>query len=144
MESLFHFYDIRNQHIIEKMFHLILLTREFLDIIFYISLISTMTDAPIIQPINITEYEFKQSKYEHAQKLPFRSIIVASSTGGKTALIQKLILNAYRSSFARKSIFSPSVHNDPTFTEVKNASGMNCTWMMRKNKSILIIRIQVI
>ena len=51
---------------------------------FYISLISTMTDVPIIKPINITEYEFKQSKYEHVLKLPFRSIIVASSTGGKT------------------------------------------------------------
>ena len=72
-----------------------------------------MSDVPIIKPINITEYEFKQSKYEHVPKLPFRSIIVASSTGGKTVLVQNLILNVYRKSFAR------SVHNDPTFTEVK-------------------------
>ena len=78
-----------------------------------------MTDVPIIKPINITEYEFKQSKYEHVPKLPFRSIIVASSTGGKTVLVQNLILNVYRNSFARIFIFSPSVHNDPTFTEVK-------------------------
>ena len=78
-----------------------------------------MSDVPIIKPINITEYEFKQSKYEHVPKLPFRSIIVASSTGGKTVLIQNLILNVYRNSFARIYIFSPSVHNDPTFTEVK-------------------------
>ena len=81
--------------------------------------INYMTDVPIIKPINITEYEFKQSKYEHVPKLPFRSIIVASSTGGKTVLIQNLILNVYRNSFARIFIFSPSVHNDPTFTEVK-------------------------
>ena len=60
-----------------------------------------MSDVPIIKPINITEYEFKQSKYEHVPKLPFRSIIVASSTGGKTVLIQNLILNVYRNSFAR-------------------------------------------
>ena len=78
-----------------------------------------MSDVPIIKPINITEYEFKQSKYEHVPKLPFRSIIVASSTGGKTVLVQNLILNVYRNSFARIFIFSPSVHNDPTFTEVK-------------------------
>ena len=78
-----------------------------------------MTDVPIIKPINITEYEFNQSKYEHVLKLPFRSIIVASSTGGKTVLVQNLILNVYRNSFARIFIFSPSVHNDPTFTEVK-------------------------
>ena len=78
-----------------------------------------MTDVPIIKPVNITEYEFKQPKYEHVLKLPFRSIIVASSTGGKTVLVQNLILNVYRNSFARIFIFSPSVHNDPTFTEVK-------------------------
>ena len=53
------------------------------------------------------------------QKLPFRSIVVASSTGGKTVLIQNLILNVFRDCFARIFIFSPSVHNDPTFVEVK-------------------------
>ena len=78
-----------------------------------------MSDVPIIKPINITDYDFKQSKYEHVPKLPFRSIVVASSTGGKTVLIQNLILNVYRDCFARIFIFSPSVHNDPTFVEVK-------------------------
>ena len=126
------------------MFHLILITSYFLNIIFYISVISTMTDVPTIKPMNITDYEFKQSKYEHVPKLPFRSIIVASSTGGKTVLVQNLFLNVYRNSFARIFIFSPSVQNDPTCTEVKNTSGMNCTWMMKKNKFILIIIIQVI
>ena len=48
---------------------------------------------PTIKPINITNYEFRQSKLEHVPKLPFRSIIVASSTGGKTVLIQNSILN---------------------------------------------------
>lgn len=74
---------------------------------------------PIIEPINITNYEFNQSKYEHVPKLPFRSIIVASSTGGKTVLIQNLILNVYRGAFASIFIFSPSVHSDPTFNKVK-------------------------
>ena len=64
-------------------------------------------------------YEFKQSKYEHVPKLQFRSTIVASSTKGKTVLVQNLILNVYRNSFARIFIFSPGVHKDPTFTEVK-------------------------
>ena len=78
-----------------------------------------MPEVPIIKLINITDYEFKQSKYEHVPKLPFRSIIVASSTGGKTVLIQNLILNVYKNCFSRICIFSPSVHNDPTFLEVK-------------------------
>ena len=56
---------------------------------------------------------------EHVPKLPFRRIIVASSTGGKTVLVQNLILNVYRNSCARIFIFSPIVHIDPTCTEVK-------------------------
>ena len=55
-----------------------------------------MTNVPIIKPINITADELKQSKYEHVPKLQFRSIIVASSTGGKTVLIQNVIFNVYR------------------------------------------------
>ena len=78
-----------------------------------------MLDVPIVKPITITDYEFNQSKYEHVPKLPFRSIVVASSTDGKTVLIQSLILNVYRDCFVRIFIFSPSVHNDLTLVEVK-------------------------
>ena len=74
---------------------------------------------PIIKPRNITEYEYKQSKYPHVPKILFRSIIVASSTGGKTVGIQNLILDVYRDCFSRIFIFSPSVNTDPTFVEVK-------------------------
>lgn len=74
---------------------------------------------PYVKPGNITEYEFKQSKYDHVPRMPVRSIIVASSTGGKTVLIQNLILDVYRNCFSRIFIFSPSVHTDPTFVEVK-------------------------
>ena len=78
-----------------------------------------MSDIPYIKPINIPEYKYKQSKYEMTPKLPFRSIVVASSTGGKTVLIQNLLLNSYRGSFERVYIFSPSIHSDPAFYEVK-------------------------
>ena len=78
-----------------------------------------MSDIPIVKPINIPDYKYKQSKYEMVPKLPFRSIIVASSTGGKTVLIQNLLLNIYRHSFERVYIFSPSVNSDPAFYEVK-------------------------
>ena len=57
----------------------------------------------------------KQSKYDMVPKL----LIVASSTGGKTVLIQNLLLNIYRGSFERVYIFSPSIHADPAFYEVK-------------------------
>ena len=74
---------------------------------------------PIVKPINIPEYKYKQSKYDMVPRVPFRSIIVASSTGGKSVLIQNLLLNVYRGSFERCYIFSPSIHTDPTFYEVK-------------------------
>ena len=45
-------------------------------------------NVPIIEPINVRQFEFKQSKYEHADKLPFRSIVVSASQGGKGILIQ--------------------------------------------------------
>ena len=47
---------------------------------------------PKIEPINVKQYEFKQSPYPQADKLPFRSIIVSASQGGKGILIQNLIL----------------------------------------------------
>ena len=40
-------------------------------------------DIPKIEPINVKQYEFKQSPYPQANKLPFRSIIVSASQGGK-------------------------------------------------------------
>ena len=44
-------------------------------------------DVPKIEPINVKQYEFKQSPYAQADKLPFRSIIVSASQGGKGILI---------------------------------------------------------
>ena len=46
-------------------------------------------------------------------------IAVASSTGGKSVLIQNFILKMYRGSFERIYIFSPSIHVDDTWTAVK-------------------------
>ena len=34
-----------------------------------------MSDIPIVKPVNVKEYDFKQSKYEVAPKLPFSQII---------------------------------------------------------------------
>ena len=48
-------------------------------------------------------------------KLPARMLCVASSTGGKTVLIQNLILKIYRNSFERICIFSPTVNVDDTW-----------------------------
>ena len=55
-----------------------------------------------LKPINVKQYEFKQSPYPQADKLPFRSIIVSASQGvlkiyrtalkGYTSYHQQLIL----------------------------------------------------
>ena len=78
-----------------------------------------MEEIPTVEPIDIPQYKYKNSKYEILPKLPARMIAVASSTGGKSVLIQNLILKIYRGSFERIYIFSPSIHVDDTWTAVK-------------------------
>ena len=53
-------------------------------IFFYVSIMSN-NQIPIVKPINIPEYKYKQSKYDMVPRLPFRSIIVASSDAYKKA-----------------------------------------------------------
>ena len=74
---------------------------------------------PIVKPINVKEYEFKQSKYEVAPKLPFSMIITGPSGSGKGILLQSLILDIYRDVFARVYVWSPSVSIDPNWTPGK-------------------------
>ena len=78
-----------------------------------------MEDIPTVEPIDIPQYKYKNSKYEILPKLPARMIAVASSTGGKSVIIQNLILKKNRGSFERIYIFSPSIHVDDTWTAVK-------------------------
>ena len=76
-------------------------------------------NTPIVKPINVKEYDFKQSKYEVAPKLPASMIISAPSGSGKTILLQSLILDIYRNCFARIYVFSPSINVDSIWTPVK-------------------------
>ena len=90
---------------------------------------------PIVKPIDIPEYKYKSSKYDMMPSLPFRGILVASSTGGKTVLIQNLILNIYKGSFERIFIFSPSVHVDDTWNSVKKHISENMNVDTEKEKT---------
>ena len=65
-----------------------------------------LEDIPKVEPIDIPKYNYKNSKYEMMPSLPARMLCVASSTAGKSVLIQNLI-------------FSPSVHVDDTWRAVK-------------------------
>jgi len=67
----------------------------------------------------LKEYETKQSKYDIAPKIPFRSIILGPSGSGKSILLQNMILNIYRNCFSRIYIFSPSIDVDATWSPVK-------------------------
>ena len=78
-----------------------------------------MNNIPIVKPIDIPEHNYKHSEYDIMPKLSLRGILVASSTGGQTVLIQNRILNIYRGSFERIIIFSPSIHVDDTWNAVK-------------------------
>ena len=77
-------------------------------------------NVPKIEPIKVTEYETKQSKYPHCGKLPIRSIVLGPSGSGKTVLLTNLILDVYKGCFSRIYIFSPSINVDTTWGPVKN------------------------
>ena len=78
-----------------------------------------MSDIPIVKPVNVKEYDFKQSKYEVALKLPFSQIITGPSGSGKGILLQSMILDIYRGVFERIYIWSPSISVDSNWTPVK-------------------------
>ena len=72
-----------------------------------------------IEPIQVKQYEVKQSKYKQCGTLPIRNVILGPSGSGKTVLLQNLILNVYRGCFERIYIFSPSINVDSTWDPVK-------------------------
>ena len=62
---------------------------------------------PTIKPIQLKEYNCKQSKYSDvAPKLPMRSMLVGPSGGGKTVLLTNMILDIYRDCFSRVYVWS--------------------------------------
>ena len=73
-----------------------------------------------IEPIQVKQYEVKQSKYKQCGTLPIRNVILGPSGSGKTVLLQNLILNVYRGCFERIYIFSPSINVDSTWDPVKD------------------------
>ena len=62
----------------------------------------------IVKPDNVQEYDFKQSKYETAPRLPLSQTIMGPSGSGKGILLQSMILDIYRDVFERIYVWSPS------------------------------------
>ena len=77
------------------------------------------TTVPIIRPHKSAEYEFQQSKYDVAPRIPFSQIVVGPSGSGKSILLQNMILDVYRNCFQRVFIFSASIHVDSVWHPVK-------------------------
>jgi len=90
--------------------------------------------APKIKPIKFDEFSSSQSKYEHAAQLPTRSLILAPSGGGKTVLLQNMILDIYRNCFSRVYIFSRSIDVDMTWEPVKEYLARNLKQDEKKKK----------
>ena len=78
-----------------------------------------MTSIPIIKPHKSVEYQFKQSKYDVAPRIPFSQVIVGKSGSGKTILLQNMILDIYAGCFERIYIFSASINVDSVWHPVK-------------------------
>ena len=89
---------------------------------------------PQIKPIKVPEHTSNQSKYGHAAKLPTRSLILAPSGGGKTVLLQNMVLDIYKDCFSRVYIFSPSIDVDMTWNPVKEYLERNLKQNAKKEK----------
>ena len=55
--------------------------------------------AQIIKPIELKQFECKQSNYEVAPELPMRGLILSPSGGGKTVLLVNMIMDMYNGCF---------------------------------------------
>ena len=94
---------------------------------------------PTIKPIQLKEYNSKQSKYNDVvPKLPMRSMLVGPSGGGKTVLLTNMILDIYRDCFSRVYIWSPSINVDSTWKPVKEHI-QNHTKPNDRERNILIV-----
>ena len=93
-----------------------------------------MSDIPIVKPVNVKEYDFKQSKYEVAPRLPFSQIITGPSGSGKGILLQSMILDIYRGVFERIYIWSPSISVDSNWTPVNRYIQDNLKVDLEKEK----------
>ena len=78
-----------------------------------------MSNSIKIEPRQLKEFEVKQSKYDVAPTIPFRSVIFGPSGSGKTILLQNMIMNIYKNCFTRIYVFSPSIDVDMTWEPVK-------------------------
>ena len=92
--------------------------------------------APIVQPINTKIYDFKQSKYEVAPRLPFGQIITGPSGSGKGILLQSMIFDIYRDVFERIYIFSPSISVDNNWLPGKKYIQDNLKVDLEKEKCL--------
>ena len=84
----------------------------------YIYLLLIMI-TPTVKPVNVKEYEFKQSNYDVAPRLPFSQIITGPSGSGKGILLQSKILDISRNVFERIYVWPPSISVDSNWTPVK-------------------------
>ena len=78
-----------------------------------------MKEVPDVRPRNIKEFKSKQSRFPHVPKLPMRALIYGPSGSGKSVLLQSMALDIYKGCFEFFFVFSPSIHLDHTWHEVK-------------------------
>jgi len=78
-----------------------------------------MKEIPEVRPRKIAEFKCKQSRFPQVPKLPMHALIYGPSGSGKSILLQSMTLDIYKGCFERIYMFSPSIHLDHTWKEVR-------------------------
>ena len=74
-----------------------------------------MPEQAIVKPLPHAARTYKQSRFDALPRVPMRMLITGRSAAGKGTFISSLVLDHDRDVFECISIFSSTVHLDPTW-----------------------------
>ena len=77
-----------------------------------------MSERAIVKPIRSGEWKYKQSRFDHLPRVPFRCLCSGRSAAGKGVLVTNVVTNFFRDAFKKVYVFAPTVHLDNTWQTI--------------------------
>ena len=74
----------------------------------------------VVRPQPDHEWQYKQSRFDHLPKIPFRTLVSGKSASGKGVLMVNAVTDFYRKCFKRIFVFASTVEVDSTFKAIEH------------------------